>query len=131
LFHLFVVFSIAQLCCVVSVRTLQLPGPVLLEGSPGVGKSSLIEALARASGYNLVRINLSEQTDLADLFGQDLPTTSGRSEGSFSEPPFSWVDGALLKVCTLLRIASIARCAVRHPVIFFVAGNQGRALGSS
>jgi MoxR-like ATPase len=85
----------------------QLPGPVLLEGSPGVGKSSLIEALARASGYDLVRINLSEQTDLADLFGQDLPTASGRSEGSFSESPFSWVDGALLKVSRLHNMGRI------------------------
>jgi len=34
---------------------------VLLEGSPGVGKTSLIVALAEYSGHNVVRINLSEQ----------------------------------------------------------------------
>ena len=31
-------------------------------------------AVARAAGHPLVRINLSDQTDLADLMGSDLPT---------------------------------------------------------
>ena len=35
--------------------------PVLLEGSPGVGKTSLITALGKYSGHKVVRINLSEQ----------------------------------------------------------------------
>lgn len=34
---------------------------VLLEGSPGVGKTSLVAALGRYSGHSVVRINLSEQ----------------------------------------------------------------------
>lgn len=34
---------------------------VLLEGSPGVGKTSLIIALGKYSGHKVVRINLSEQ----------------------------------------------------------------------
>lgn len=34
---------------------------VLLEGSPGVGKTSLVAALGRYSGHTVVRINLSEQ----------------------------------------------------------------------
>lgn len=34
---------------------------VLLEGSPGVGKTSLVVALGRFSGNDVVRINLSEQ----------------------------------------------------------------------
>lgn len=44
------------------LRALKLQRPVLLEGSPGVDKTSLVAALAKASGNHLVRINLSEQT---------------------------------------------------------------------
>ena len=55
------------------IRGLQLSKPVLLEGAPGVGKTSLISALAKVSGNKLTRINLSEQTDLMDLFGSDAP----------------------------------------------------------
>lgn len=44
---------------------------VLLEGSPGVGKTSLIIALGKCSGHRVVRINFSEQVSnmfLVDLF---------------------------------------------------------------
>jgi midasin (ATPase involved in ribosome maturation) len=35
--------------------------PILMEGSPGVGKTTLVTALARALGKPLTRINLQEQ----------------------------------------------------------------------
>ena len=72
------------------LRAMQLRKPVLLEGSPGVGKTSLVQALGTACGHRVVRINLSEQTDLMDLLGSDLPV-----EGA---PPgtYAWQDGPFL-----------------------------------
>ncbi|KAF1344926.1 hypothetical protein BDV97DRAFT_362818 [Delphinella strobiligena] len=72
-------------------RALQLPKPVLLEGSPGVGKTTLVTALAAAIGMPLTRINLSEQTDLMDLFGSDVPV-EGASAGTFT-----WRDAPFLR----------------------------------
>jgi MoxR-like ATPase len=77
------------------LRAMQLSKPVLLEGSPGVGKTSLIGALAAASGHRLIRINLSEQTDIADLIGSDLPVPEKDSQG-VSRAAFRWCDGVLL-----------------------------------
>ncbi|KAE8646507.1 midasin [Cucumis sativus] len=73
------------------LRAMQLSKPVLLEGSPGVGKTSLIVALGQFSGHKVVRINLSEQTDMMDLLGSDLPVES--DEGI----KFAWSDGILLQ----------------------------------
>ncbi|XP_057208356.1 midasin isoform X2 [Triplophysa rosa] len=72
------------------LRALKLQRPILLEGSPGVGKTSLVAALAKALGNHLVRINLSEQTDVTDLFGTDLPVEGGKGG------EFAWRDGPLL-----------------------------------
>ncbi|KAL3283545.1 hypothetical protein HHI36_006684 [Cryptolaemus montrouzieri] len=55
------------------LRGMQLHKAILLEGSPGVGKTSLVTALAEFSGHKIYRINLSDQTDISDLFGADLP----------------------------------------------------------
>jgi midasin len=73
------------------LRALQLGKAVLLEGSPGVGKTTLIGALASAIGHRLTRINLSEQTDLVDLFGSDLPVDGGAAGR------FRWADGPFLQ----------------------------------
>ncbi|KAI1794980.1 midasin [Ganoderma leucocontextum] len=73
------------------VRACQLPKPIMLEGSPGVGKTSLVAALANICGHQLCRINLSDQTDLVDLFGSDLPVEGG-------EPgQFVWKDAEFLR----------------------------------
>ena len=59
---------------------------------------SLVSALAKASGRQLVRINLSEQTDISDLMGSDLPYSGETdNDGSPSSMSFRWCDGVLLK----------------------------------
>lgn len=73
------------------IRAMQVKRPILLEGSPGVGKTSIITALAKLSGWPLTRINLSEQTDLIDLFGADAPV-EGKSAGEFE-----WKDAPFLR----------------------------------
>jgi midasin len=73
------------------VRACQLPKPILLEGSPGVGKTSLVAALANICGHHLCRINLSDQTDLVDLFGSDLPVEGG------TLGQFAWKDADFLR----------------------------------
>ncbi|KAF2086406.1 midasin [Saccharata proteae CBS 121410] len=73
------------------LRALQLSKPILLEGNPGVGKTTLVTAIAKAVGIPLTRINLSEQTDLMDLFGSDVPV-EGAQAGTFA-----WRDAPFLK----------------------------------
>ncbi|CAO2651483.1 Nn.00g040530.m01.CDS01 [Neocucurbitaria sp. VM-36] len=73
------------------VRAMQLPKPILLEGNPGVGKTTLVTALAKAVGKPLTRLNLSEQTDLMDLFGSDVPVEGGAAG------TFAWRDAPFLK----------------------------------
>ena len=73
------------------LRSMQIKKPILLEGSPGVGKTSLITAMANASGHKIIRINLSEQTDMMDLLGTDLPVEGGKPG------EFGWSDGVFLR----------------------------------
>eukprot|EP00796_Vickermania_ingenoplastis_P012973 gene12973-8827_t len=76
------------------MRSMILHKAVLLEGSPGVGKTSIVEALGAALSIRVVRINLSEQTDIMDLFGTFLPQPNEEEEGG---PQFAWSDGVLLQ----------------------------------
>ena len=78
------------------LRALQLRRAVMLEGSPGVGKTSLIVAIAKAAGYGVTRINLSEQTDIADLLGSDMPAPSSK-ESDDNMNQFVWCDGPLMR----------------------------------
>lgn len=71
------------------IRAMQVKKPILMEGSPGVGKTSLIVNLAAVSGHPLTRVNLSEHTDLSDLFGSDLPIEGGKGgEFAWRDAPF-------------------------------------------
>lgn len=72
-------------------RGLQSNKPILVEGSPGVGKTTLVAALAGVLGKPLTRINLSEQTDLTDLFGSDVPVEGG------DVGRFAWSDAPFLR----------------------------------
>ena len=73
------------------LRAMQLPKSILLEGAPGIGKTTLISAIASASHHPLVRINLSDQTDLMDLFGSDVPVDGGGGG------EFAWRDAPFLR----------------------------------
>jgi midasin len=73
------------------VRACELNKPILLEGSPGVGKTSLVAALASFAGHQLCRINLSDQSDIMDLFGADLPVEGGLPG------EFQWRDASFLR----------------------------------
>lgn len=75
------------------IRGLQLDKAILLEGNPGVGKSSMIEYIADKTNNKLTKISLSEQTDIVDLLGSDLPSASKTEKNSMK---FKWYDGVLL-----------------------------------
>lgn len=55
------------------IRGLTLSRGLLLEGEPGVGKTSIIQSVADACGIKVLRVNLSEQTEMSDLVGTYLP----------------------------------------------------------
>ena len=83
------------------MRGLAIRKPILIEGQPGIGKTALVEKVASLLGYKLVRINLSEQTDINDLLGNDLPNVSlegfqPEEELGNEKPIFCWHDGPLL-----------------------------------
>ena len=59
------------------LRAYTLGKPILIEGPPGVGKTALVEQVARVTGRKLVRVNLSEQTDMMDLLGSEYPASAG------------------------------------------------------
>lgn len=78
------------------LSALTLKKAILLEGPPGVGKTSVIESLAKAVGFKIVRINLCEHTDLSDLFGTDLPAEDNEYNEKGNVARFQWRDGPLL-----------------------------------
>lgn len=77
------------------LSAMSLKKAILLEGPPGVGKTSIVESLAKAVGFKIVRINLCEHTDLSDLFGTDLPAEDTDLDAN-NTGSFVWKDGPLL-----------------------------------
>ena len=73
------------------LRALQISKPVMLEGSPGVGKTALVTAIANTVGIPLTRINLSDQTEILDLFGSDVPVEQAQAG------TFVWRDAPFLR----------------------------------
>jgi MoxR-like ATPase len=69
---------------------LTLDKAIMLEGPPGVGKTSLVQFLAKKVGIKCYRVNLNEQTDMIDLLGADVPSAQG---GNI----FAWADGVLIQ----------------------------------
>ncbi|CAF4758962.1 unnamed protein product, partial [Rotaria sp. Silwood1] len=60
----------------------------LLAGPPGVGKTKIIEVLAKMLGYNVVRINFSSNTTFEDLIGSFVPrVVNGQRSFEFQEGP--------------------------------------------
>lgn len=61
----------------------------------------MVSALASLSGVKLVRINLSEHSELSDLLGSDLPVAQDNTHPNDSSDSlgakFSWSDGLFLK----------------------------------
>ena len=83
------------------LRAYTLDKPILIEGPPGVGKTALVEQVAKVTGRKLVRVNLSEQTDMMDLLGSEYPTSANNNTGDAAsdeedEIQFRWGDGVLL-----------------------------------
>ncbi|KAI5125613.1 midasin [Nematocida parisii] len=50
---------------------------LLLEGPPGTGKTKIIEEIGRRMGKRVTRVNLSSETEMADLTGRNTPTDKG------------------------------------------------------
>ncbi|KAM0675311.1 AAA ATPase midasin [Gurleya vavrai] len=53
---------------------------ILLRGSPGTGKTSIIQKLGELLGKKAIRINLSEETELSDLCGNWLPIPNNTNQ---------------------------------------------------
>ena len=71
------------------IRGMFIKKPILIEGSPGIGKTTIVQNLAKKINKNIHRINLSEHTDMIDLVGSQFPTSDNNVK-------FKWVDGVLL-----------------------------------
>ncbi|GIQ80035.1 hypothetical protein KIPB_000761 [Kipferlia bialata] len=63
------------------ITCVQANVPGILKGPPGLAKSSAFEAIQRATGHRVTRLNLSNSTTVEDLFGRVM---SSPEEGAIS-----------------------------------------------
>ncbi|OII77422.1 hypothetical protein cand_009130 [Cryptosporidium andersoni] len=99
--------SLRNIACV--LRAMSIQKPILLEGSPGIGKTASVGIISKMIGMKLHRINLSEQTDLTDLFGCEIPqkrqnqsldiniSDESLETQDISNSLIRWSDGILLR----------------------------------
>ena len=71
------------------IRGMFIKKPILIEGSPGIGKTTIVQNLAKKLHKKIHRVNLSEHTDMIDLIGSQFPTNDNNAK-------FKWIDGVLL-----------------------------------
>ena len=71
------------------IRGMFIKKPILIEGSPGIGKTTIVQNLAKKLNKKIHRVNLSEHTDMIDLIGSQFPTNENNIK-------FKWIDGVLL-----------------------------------
>ena len=71
------------------IRGMFIKKPILIEGSPGIGKTTIVQNLAKKLNKKIHRVNLSEHTDMIDLVGSQFPTSDNNVK-------FKWIDGVLL-----------------------------------
>ena len=71
------------------IRGMFIKKPILIEGSPGIGKTTIVQNLAKKLNKKIHRVNLSEHTDMIDLIGSQFPTNDTNIK-------FKWIDGVLL-----------------------------------
>ena len=88
-----------SLCVTASVRenmarifaSICTNSPLLLEGAPGIGKTAVINQVARLFGTDLERINCSSNTSVEHLYGSLMPMYVNNRR------VFKWREGKLLK----------------------------------
>ena len=71
------------------IRGMFIKKPILIEGSPGIGKTTIVQNLFKKLNKKIHRVNLSEHTDMIDLIGSQFPSND-------SNIKFKWIDGILL-----------------------------------
>ena len=75
------------------LATLASDSALLLEGPPGIGKTSIVEQTARLLGFKVERISFTKDTSADVLIGSYIP----RADKSTGEMVFTWQDGRVLE----------------------------------